>query len=165
MRIGLDGPHLAEIFPRRHEPGRAALYLQHLRYVQAGNEVSHSLAACPQPSVTRPTLAGVLGSWRSGSSPPKRLHHLGPGLYVPADDLTDPLRRRSLPTLTLHGPLPLHRGDWRLSRGEPARVQLPHPGPGHCRPGALQTGQGRDHLPQRYRELRDIIRHPWAWRS
>ena len=60
------------------------------RFTQAGSEVSALLGRIPSAVGYQPTLATDMGAMQERITSTKRFDYIDPGVYVPADDLTDP---------------------------------------------------------------------------
>ncbi len=106
-RVALSGLTMAEYFrdgDGTAGSGRDILFFVDniFRFTQAGSEVSALLGRMPSAVGYQPTLATEMGlmqeritSTKNGSITSVQ------AVYVPADDLTDPLRLLPSPTLTL----------------------------------------------------------------
>ena len=92
LRVALSGARHDRVFPRREEPGRAAVHRQHLpllagrlRGVRAARP--HAVSAVGY----QPTLAAEMGDLQERITSTKKGSITSfQAVYVPADDLTDP---------------------------------------------------------------------------
>jgi len=132
LRVALSGLTMAEYF--RDEQGQdVLLFVDNIfRFVQAGSEVSALLGRMPSAVGYQPTLASEMGALQERITSTKKGSVTSvQAVYVPADDLSgaQPGRHRHLP------------------RCGPTRLDLAHPGPEHCRPGALRRRARRPEHP------------------
>ena len=177
LRVALTGLTIAESF--RDEGKDVLFFVDNIyRYTLAGTEVSALLGRMPSAVGYQPTLAEEMGRLQERITSTK----VGSitsiqAVYVPADDLTDPVARHDLrpPGLDRRA-VARHRLARHLPRGRPARQ--------HERASSTRNVVGEDHYDtaravqgtlQRYKELRDIIavlgmdelarrKTSWPWR-
>ena len=90
LRVGLTGLTVAEYF-RDVEKQDVLLFIDNIfRFTQAGSEVSAFSDACPPPSDTSQPGDGDGRAAGAHHVDEERIDHVRAGIYVPADDLTDP---------------------------------------------------------------------------
>ena len=92
MRVGLAGLTMAEYF-RDEERQDVLLFIDNIfRFTQAGSEVSALLGRMPSAVGYQPTLATEMGALQERITSTKRGSITSvQAVYVPADDLTDPV--------------------------------------------------------------------------
>ena len=100
LRVGLTGVTMAEYF--RDEGRDVLLFIDNIfRFVQAGSEVSSLLGRLPSAVGYAPTLGTDMGELQERITSTLRAPITSmQAVYVPADDYTDPRRRRRSPTWT-----------------------------------------------------------------
>ena len=92
MRVGLSGLTMAEYF-RDQQNKDVLLFIDNIfRFVQAGSEVSTLLGRMPSAVGYQPTLASEMGALQERITSTKAGSITSvQAVYVPADDLTDPV--------------------------------------------------------------------------
>ena len=116
LRVGLAGLTEAEYF--RDQGQDVLLFVDNIfRFTQAGSEVSALLGRMPSAVGYQPTLATEMGDLQ------ERISSTSTGsitsvqaVYVPADDLTDPLRPRRLRTWMRRRFCPVPSPSWASTR-------------------------------------------------
>ena len=123
LRVALTGLTIAESF--RDEGKDVLFFVDNIyRYTLAGTEVSALLGRMPSAVGYQPTLAEEMGRLQERITSTK----VGSitsiqAVYVPADDLTDPVAGHHLRPPRLHGrAFARHRLARHLPRGRPARL-------------------------------------------
>ena len=140
MRVGLSGLTMAEYF-RDVENKDVLLFIDNIfRFTQAGSEVSALLGRMPSAVGYQPTLATEMGALQERITSTKKGSITSvQAVYVPADDLTDPV----CPPGCHHGAQPCHLQPGHLPCRGPSGVHLPYSDPRCGRSGALSGGPGR----------------------
>jgi F-type H+-transporting ATPase subunit beta len=95
MRVGLTALTMAEYF--RDVNKQDVLFIDNIfRFTQAGSEVSALLGRMPSAVGYQPTLATEMGALQERITSTKQGSITSiQAVYVPADDLTDPVRQLS----------------------------------------------------------------------
>ena len=145
LRVGLSGLTMAEYFRDEKQAGGKGrdvlLFIDNIyRYTLAGTEVSALLGRMPSAVGYQPTLAEEMGvlqeritSTKTGSITSVQ------AIYVPADDLTDPVAGHDLRASRCHYRVVApDRVARHLPGGGPARFDEPPARPARDRRGALQ---------------------------
>ncbi len=166
-RVALSGLTVAEHF---RDQGQDVLFFVDniFRFTQAGAEMSALLGRIPSAVGYQPTLATDMGALQ------ERITTTNKGsitsvqaIYVPADDLTDPRRRRlRSPTSTSDDDAePRHLREGHLPGRGSAGFDLAHAVGQHCWRRALQHGpRGAADSPALTRRCRTSS-PSWAWTS
>jgi len=155
LRVGLTGLTVAEYF-RDEEHQDVLLFIDNIfRFTQAGSEVSALLGRMPSAVGYQPNLASEMASCRSASLHQERLHHLGAGIYVPADDYTDPAPATAF--AHLDATTNLSRAISELASIRPsisAGLHFAHSGPARHRPDHYNTASAEERAPAVQRPAR-----------
>ena len=159
MRVALTGLTMAEHF--RDEEGQdVLLFIDNIfRFTQAGSEVSALLGRVPSAVGYQPTLATEMGALQERITSTKKGSITSvQGIYVPADDLTDPapattfahldattVLSRSIAELGIYPAVDPLESTSRIM--DPLILGEEH----------YNTARGVQEVLQRYKELQDII--------
>ncbi len=119
------------------------------RFTQAGSEVSALLGRMPSAVGYQPTLATEMGQLQERITSTKNGSVTSiQAIYVPADDYTDPAPATTFAHLDATTVLSRKIVEQETTRRSiSAGVQLPYPGGGHRRRGALRGGKSGDGNP------------------
>ncbi len=159
LRVGLTGLTVAEYF-RDTEGKDVLLFVDNIfRFTQAGSEVSALLGRMPSAVGYQPNLATEMGELQERITSTKKGSITSvQAIYVPADDLTDPRRRRRSPTSTRPRFSPARSRRWASTRPS---IRWPRP-----RRSSRPRVVGEEHYKcardvqavlQKYKDLQDII--------
>jgi F-type H+-transporting ATPase subunit beta len=158
LRVALSGLTIAEYF--RDEMNRdVLLFVDNIfRFTQAGSEVSALLGRMPSAVGYQPTLATEMGAMQERITSTNGFHHLGAGVYVPADDLTDPAPANTFAHLDATTVLSRKIAELGIYPAvDPLDSTSRDPGPAWWASEHYDIATGVQEILQRYKDLQDII--------